>query len=145
MSSGLDFSICWPEGKRSLFKRLESFSRAMRKPSLHFLRCFGTHECLALMVSPDKLVLFQWLQRRFSTSSTQWPQGENQPLPSQHTERPSWVTSELISYVNLWISGLGTNDAGIQYHRETAVRKRFSSIKRERHFKNCGVCISERL
>lgn len=28
-------------------------------------------------------------------------EGENQLIPSQHTEGPSWVTSELLSYITL--------------------------------------------
>lgn len=52
MSSGLDFSGCWFEGKRSLFKLF----LATGKPPYIFLRYFGRHECLALTVNPHKLV-----------------------------------------------------------------------------------------
>lgn len=53
------------------------------------------------MVSPHKLVPPGSLQHRFSIPTMQCHEGENQLIPSQHTEGPSWVTSELLSYITL--------------------------------------------
>lgn len=85
-----------------------------KEASLHFLRYLGLHESLALRVSPHKLVSFPQLQHRFSSPqyTVAW---RGEPARSFPARRRLFMGHQGVGKLgNLWISGLGTNYAGIQ-------------------------------